>query len=294
MAFLSKVGSILRQTTSNQINNELSASRPSLYQAIRWMSSSKLFVGGVSYATDDTSLKEAFSKYGEVIEARIILDRETGRSRGFGFVTYTSSEEASSAIQALDGQDLHGRRIRVNYANDRARGSFGGGFGGGGYGIGGGGYGTGGGGGGYTNNYGGNYGGPGGNYGGEDTGGGSNHAGRNVGYAGGNAFDGSSTGAWDYGSGGGGNVAGGNVDESGAGNYAFARGSGGSDNFGSSNMGGRYDGNGGLGFGGGDDQFGGREGGSMDDAAGGYDQDKLLEGNFRDDDDDAGDLAKKV
>lgn len=68
------------------------------------MQSSKLFIGGISYSTDDQSLREAFSKYGEVIEARVIVDRETGRSRGFGFVTYTSSEEASSAIQALDGQ----------------------------------------------------------------------------------------------------------------------------------------------------------------------------------------------
>lgn len=53
---------------------------------------------------DDQSLNEAFSKYGEVVEARVIVDRETGRSRGFGFITYTSTEDASSALQALDGQ----------------------------------------------------------------------------------------------------------------------------------------------------------------------------------------------
>ncbi|KAJ0048198.1 hypothetical protein Pint_16787 [Pistacia integerrima] len=96
------------------------------------MSSSKLFIGGLSYNTDHQSLREACSKYGYVAEARVILDRETGRSRGFGFVTYTSEEEASSAMQALDGQHLHGHRVRVNYAADRARAGVNGG--GGGYG----------------------------------------------------------------------------------------------------------------------------------------------------------------
>nr|TKS12638.1 hypothetical protein D5086_0000061570 [Populus alba] len=113
MAFLTKVGNMLRQTTSKQMASEISASRPSIYQAMRCMSSSKLLVG------DDNSLKKAFDKYGNVVEARIIMDRETGRSRGFGFVTYTSSEEAFSAIQALDGQDLYGHRVRVNYATER-------------------------------------------------------------------------------------------------------------------------------------------------------------------------------
>ncbi|MBA0768890.1 hypothetical protein Gotri_017665, partial [Gossypium trilobum] len=136
MAFLSKIGSILRQTTSMHVNAELSASRLGLFQVLRSMStspSSKLFVGGISFQTDDQSLREAFSKYGEVIDARIIMDRETGRSRGFGFVTYTSSEDASSALQALDGQVLHGRQVRVNYANERPPRNFGGGGGGGGY-----------------------------------------------------------------------------------------------------------------------------------------------------------------
>ncbi|ESR54002.1 hypothetical protein CICLE_v10019850mg [Citrus x clementina] len=162
MAFFSKVGNILRQTAGKRISCESFISNPSIYQAIRCMSSSKLFVGGISYNMDDNSLREAFAKYGYVNEARIILDRETGRSRGFGFVTFSTVEEASSAIQALDGQDLHGRRVRVNYAADRNRGYGGGGFGGGGYGGGGyggggGGYGGGGyGGGGYGSNYGGN------------------------------------------------------------------------------------------------------------------------------------------
>ncbi|XAR63806.1 hypothetical protein NMG60_11023899 [Bertholletia excelsa] len=142
MAFFSKSVNILKQTVSKHVNSDISGSNPSMFQILRWMSSSKLFVGGISYSTDDTSLREAFNKYGEVVEARVIMDRETGRSRGFAFITYTSGEEASAAIQALDGQELHGRRIRVNYANDRPRT---GGFGGGGYGAGG--YGGGGGGG---------------------------------------------------------------------------------------------------------------------------------------------------
>nr|KYP56697.1 hypothetical protein KK1_002942 [Cajanus cajan] len=164
MAFFGRIGNLLRHAASRQVSSELRSS-PSFFQAIRCMSSapsSKLFIGGVSYSTDEQSLREAFSKYGEVVDARIIMDRETGRSRGFGFITYTSVEEASSAIQALDGQDLHGRQIKVNYANERTRGG-GGGFGGS-YGAGaGGGYGGGYGGGGYG---GGGYGGSSGGYGG--------------------------------------------------------------------------------------------------------------------------------
>ncbi|XP_078436906.1 uncharacterized protein LOC144707587 [Wolffia australiana] len=144
MAFSRNLGNLVKKASS---------SNPSLLQAIRCMSSSKLFIGGLSYNTDDQSLREAFTSFGQVIEARVILDRETGRSRGFGFVTFTSSEEASAAISAMDGKDLHGRWVRVNYATDRAPrpagGYDGGGYGGGGYGGAGGdgGYGGGGGGG---------------------------------------------------------------------------------------------------------------------------------------------------
>lgn len=169
MAFLNKIGNILKQSVGKNRNLELSASNASLFQAIRSMSSSKLFVGGLSYGTDESSLKEAFAQYGEVIEARIILDRDTGRSRGFGFISFPSSEEATSAMQSMDGQDLHGRRIRVNYATERRRDGFGGGYGGGGGGYAAGNYGGGGGysspgGGGYSNNSGYNYGGEGGNF----------------------------------------------------------------------------------------------------------------------------------
>lgn len=191
MAFFSKVGSILKQSVNKQINLTFSASNPSIYQALRCMSSSKLFIGGLPWAVDDSSLREAFSQYGEVVEARVIVDREQNRSRGFGFVTFASVEEASSAIAAMDGKDLHGRRVNVNYATDRAPRQFGsGGYGGGGYGsggFGGGGYGPYGGGqsygsGGYGGqpNYGGGYGGgasSGGQYGGGTGGYGSGVAG---------------------------------------------------------------------------------------------------------------------
>ena len=110
MAFVKNIGSLLKKTSS---------SNPSLFQAIRCMSSSKLFIGGLSYNTDDQSLREAFTSFGQVIEARVILDRETGRSRGFGFITFTSREETSAAISGMDGKDLHGRWVRVNYATDR-------------------------------------------------------------------------------------------------------------------------------------------------------------------------------
>ncbi|CAH9101618.1 unnamed protein product [Cuscuta epithymum] len=158
MAFFSKSGNILRQVISKpQINHEISASSPSVFQILRFMSSSKLFVGGISWGTNDSSLTDAFSKYGDVVEARVITDRETGRSRGFGFVTFNSVEDASAAIQALDGQMLDGRPVRVNFANEKPRGFGGGGYGGGGYGGSGGGYGG----------SGGGYGGSGGSYGGD-------------------------------------------------------------------------------------------------------------------------------
>ncbi|RID72328.1 hypothetical protein BRARA_C04224 [Brassica rapa] len=176
MAFLSKFGNILKQTNAR---GSLSTS-PSLFQAIRCMSSSKLFIGGMEYGMNEDSLREAFSKYGEVVETRVILDRETGRSRGFGFVTFTSTEAASSAIQALDGQDLHGRIVKVNYAHDR---TSGGGYGGGGGGYGGGGYGGGGYGGGGS--YGGGAGGYGGGAGGYGSGTGGYGGGASGGYGGG-------------------------------------------------------------------------------------------------------------
>lgn len=96
------------------------------------MSSQKLFVGGLPWSADDEALREAFTSFGEVTEARVILDRESGRSRGFGFVSFADTESATSAL-AMDGQELKGRSIRVNYAEERSgpregSGGFRGGF----------------------------------------------------------------------------------------------------------------------------------------------------------------------
>ncbi|RIA81006.1 hypothetical protein C1645_833117 [Glomus cerebriforme] len=113
----------------------------------------KLFVGGLSWGTDDRSLRSKFEEYGTVEDAVVIRDRDTGRSRGFGFVTFASNEEAEVAIQNLNDAEFDGRNIKVDRAAERsspAPRSGGGGYGGGGYGGGGGGYGGGrGGGGGY-------------------------------------------------------------------------------------------------------------------------------------------------
>jgi RNA recognition motif-containing protein len=79
---------------------------------------SKVFVGGLSYRTTEDSLKTCFSQVGTVNSARIITDRETGRSRGFGFVEMASPAEAESAIAALDGKELDERVIRVSIANE--------------------------------------------------------------------------------------------------------------------------------------------------------------------------------
>ncbi|KAL3618760.1 hypothetical protein CASFOL_037422 [Castilleja foliolosa] len=107
MAFLNRAANLLKQNVSKHVSSVSSASSPSLFQAIRSISScaaTKLFVGGLGYDIAEVSLHEAFSQYGNVLEARIIMDHETGRSRGFGFVTYEISESASTAIQAFDGQ----------------------------------------------------------------------------------------------------------------------------------------------------------------------------------------------
>ncbi|XP_071701369.1 glycine-rich RNA-binding protein-like [Rutidosis leptorrhynchoides] len=135
----------------------------------------RCFVGGLAWATSDRSLEEAFSQYGEVVDSKIINDRETGRSRGFGFVTFKDEQALKDAIEGMNGQSLDGRNITVNEAQSR---SGGGGGGGGGYGGrreggGGGGYGGGGGGGyGGRREGGGGYGGGGGGYGGRREGGG--------------------------------------------------------------------------------------------------------------------------
>ena len=95
--------------------------------------SKKLFVGSLSWNTDDHGLHEAFVPFGEVSEAKVITDRDSGRSRGFGFVTFEDDEAADKAISALDNTELDGRTIRVNVAHDKRRDrDSGGGYGGGG------------------------------------------------------------------------------------------------------------------------------------------------------------------
>jgi RNA recognition motif-containing protein len=84
--------------------------------------SNKLFVGGLSWDTNDNSLLAAFSTHGDVTEAKVITDRDTGRSRGFAFVTFKEASQADAAMSALDGTDMDGRTIRVNLAQDKPRG----------------------------------------------------------------------------------------------------------------------------------------------------------------------------
>jgi RNA recognition motif-containing protein len=81
--------------------------------------STKLFVGSLSWNTTSSELQNAFAACGDVVEAKVITDRDTGRSRGFGFVTYNDSDAATRAIEELDGSMLDGRTIRVDRANDR-------------------------------------------------------------------------------------------------------------------------------------------------------------------------------
>jgi len=107
----------------------------------------KLYVGNLSYSVDSSELEQLFSQHGQVVSAQIINDRDTGRSKGFGFVEMANDAEADAAVAALNGQQHGGRALTVNEARPREdRGGGGGGGGRGGYGGGGGGYGGGGGG----------------------------------------------------------------------------------------------------------------------------------------------------
>ena len=114
-----------------------------MYKSVRWEHdgatvgvpvgmSKKLFVGGLSWGTTDDALHGAFSRFGEIAEAKVITDRETGRSRGFGFVTFANDESAASAITEMNGAELDGRTIKVNEAEDKGFRTGGGGGGGGG------------------------------------------------------------------------------------------------------------------------------------------------------------------
>jgi RNA recognition motif-containing protein len=83
--------------------------------------STNLFVGNLNFATTTRDLETLFAEYGEVADAQVITDRDTGRSRGFGFVEMASSEDAEKAISSLDGKDVSGRQLKVNVAKPRSR-----------------------------------------------------------------------------------------------------------------------------------------------------------------------------
>jgi RNA recognition motif-containing protein len=112
----------------------------------------KLYVGNLTYSITDSELQEMFQAHGTVASAQVIMDRDTGRSKGFGFVEMGSDQEAQAAIAAMNGKDMGGRSLTVNEARPKESGGGRGGSGGGGRGYGGGGggggYGGGGGGGG--------------------------------------------------------------------------------------------------------------------------------------------------
>lgn len=93
--------------------------------------SEKLFVGNISYNTTENDLQDAFAPFGTVVEANLMMDRATGRPRGFGFVTMSSAEEAQRAVEALHGKSVDGRALTVNVARPREDRGGGGGGGGG-------------------------------------------------------------------------------------------------------------------------------------------------------------------
>ena len=94
--------------------------------------SNKLFVGNLSFSTTENDLQDAFAAFGTVTEANLMMDRATGRARGFGFVTMSTPEEAQKAIEGMNGKSVEGRALTVNLARPREERAGGGGGGGGG------------------------------------------------------------------------------------------------------------------------------------------------------------------
>ena len=89
----------------------------------------KLYVGSLAYSIKDDELKKLFEEHGEVVSAQVIMDRDSGQSKGFGFVEFKTEEEAKAAIKALDGKEVDGRAIMVNEARPKTEHSGGGGGG---------------------------------------------------------------------------------------------------------------------------------------------------------------------
>ncbi len=83
--------------------------------------STNIYVGNLTFATNSAELEALFSEHGEVVKAQVITERDTGRSRGFGFVEMASSEDAKKAISSLDGRNIDGRQLTVNVAKERSR-----------------------------------------------------------------------------------------------------------------------------------------------------------------------------
>jgi len=158
----------------------------------------KLYVGNLSYNVRDEDLQQSFAQYGSVSSAKVMMDRDTGRSKGFGFVEMGSDAEAQAAVNGMNGQALDGRAIVVNEARPREErpGGFGGGGGGGGRSGGGGGFGGGGSGGGGFGGGGGRSGGGGSGGGGGYGGGGGGRSGGGGGYGGGSGGGGGGRGGY--------------------------------------------------------------------------------------------------
>jgi hypothetical protein len=99
----------------------------SRFHCIIAIMSAKIYVGNLSWNTNDDTLRQAFGSFGNIVDSIVMRDRETSRSRGFGFVTYQTQAEADFAIEKMNDTELEGRRIRVNIANARSGGGGGGG-----------------------------------------------------------------------------------------------------------------------------------------------------------------------
>lgn len=83
--------------------------------------STNIYVGNLAFSTGSSDLEQLFAQHGSVSKAQVVADRDTGRSRGFGFVEMDSSDDAQKAIDALDGADFEGRNLKVNIAKERSR-----------------------------------------------------------------------------------------------------------------------------------------------------------------------------